>query len=319
MEKKFGVYICKGCGIGDAIDIEKLSNVATKDMKIENCKTHDILCSPAGVQMIQDDVKGGVNTIVIAACSPRVKYEEFGFPGTITERVNIREFVAWSQPPKTDDTQSLANDYLTMGIIKTQKGDLPEPSILENLSSTILVVGGGITGMTAALEAANAGQNVVLVEKEPRLGGFVNKLYKKIPTGVFFREPLIVDTDIEKLVKEVESHPEIKVYKSSKVEKTDGQPGLYDVTITSNGNSETVKIGAIVMATGWKPYDATKLDYLGYGKSRNVVTNFEFEEIAKKGKIIRPSDGKEAKKVAFIQCAGQRNPDHLPYCSSMCC
>jgi len=319
MEKKFGVYICKGCGIGDAVDIEKLSNVAVKDMKIGNCKTHDILCSPAGVQMIQDDVKGGVNTIVIAACSPRVKYEEFGFPGTITERVNIREFVAWSQTPKTDETQSVANDYLTMGIIKTQKGDLPEPSILENLSSTILVVGGGITGMTAALEAANAGQKVVLVEKEPRLGGFANKLYKKIPTGVFFREPLIVDTDIEKMVKEVESHPDIKVYTSSKVGKTDGQPGLYDVTITSNGSSETVKIGAIVMATGWKPYDATKLGYLGYGKFKDVVTNFEFEEIAKKGKIVRPSDGKEAKKVAFIQCAGQRNPDHLPYCSSMCC
>lgn len=319
MEKKFGVYICKGCGIGASIDIEKLSNVATKDMKMPFCKTHDILCSPAGVQTIKDDVKEGVNTIIIAACSPRVKYEEFGFPGTITERVNIREFVAWTQPPMTDDTQGLAADYLTMGIIKTQKGDLPEPGILENLSSTILVIGGGISGMTSALEAAKMGYKVVLVEKEPQLGGFANKLYKKLPTGVFIREPLIVDTDIDKMIKEVESHPDIKVYKSSKVEKTDGQPGLYDVTISSGGSSETIKIGAIVMATGWKPYDATKLDYLGYGKFRDVVTNIEFEEIAKKGKILRPSDGKEAKKVAFIQCAGQRNPDHLPYCSSMCC
>ncbi|MCL4476519.1 MAG: FAD-dependent oxidoreductase, partial [Nitrospirae bacterium] len=257
MEKKFGVYICKGCGISDAVDIEKLSNVAVKDMKIANCKTHDILCSPAGLQVIKDDIRDGVNTIVIAACSPRVKYEEFGFPGAITERVNIREFVAWSQPPKTEETQSMANDYLTMGIIKTQKGDLPEPNILEDLSSTILVIGGGVTGMTAALEAANAGQKVVLVEKEPQLGGFANKLYKKIPTGVFFREPLIVDTEIEKMIKEVESHPDIKVYKAAKVEKTEGQPGLYDVTIASNGSSETLKIGAIVMATGWKPYDAT--------------------------------------------------------------
>lgn len=319
MEKKYGVYICKGCGIGEAVDIEKLSNVATKDMKMPFCKTHDILCSPAGIQLIKDDMQEGVNTIVIAACSPRVKYEEFDFPGTITERVNIREFVAWSQPPKTDDTQSLASDYLTMGIIRTQKGDLPEPNILEDLSKTLLVVGGGISGMTAALEAARAGESVVLAEKESRLGGFANKLYKKIPTGVFLREPLIVDTDIDALIKEVEGHPNIKVYKSAKVEKTEGQPGLYDVTISSEGGSETMKIGAIVMATGWKPYDATKLDYLGYGKYKDVVTNIEFEEIAKKGKIIRPSDGKEAKKVAFIQCAGQRNPNHLPYCSSMCC
>ena len=321
MEKKFGVYICKGCGINDAVDVERLTNVATKDMKMPSCKTHDFLCGPEGVQLIKGDISNeGVNTIIIAACSPRVKYEEFDFPNTITERVNIREFVAWSQPPKTEDTQNLASDYLMMSITKAQKVDLPQPNILEGLSSTILVIGGGITGMTSAIEAANTGYKVVLVEKEPQLGGFVNKLYKKIPTAEF-KEPLIIDTDIDKMVKQVEGNANIKVYKSAKVEKTDGQPGLYDVTISANGASETMKIGSIVMATGWRPYDAAKIDHLGYGKFKNVVTNIEFEELAKKGngKIYRPSDGKEAKKVAFIQCAGQRDPNHLPYCSSMCC
>jgi quinone-modifying oxidoreductase subunit QmoB len=319
MEKKYGVYICKGCGIADSIDIEKLAKSAKSGpIKEENIKTHDIMCSPAGIQLIKNDIKAGVNTVVIAACSPRVKYEEFDFPGAITERVNIREFVAWMQPPKTDDTQSLAEDYMLMGVIKAQKSELPEPAILENLSRTILVVGGGITGMTAALESAKAGYQVVLVEKEAQLGGFANKLYKKIPTRNF-TDPVIVDTEIEKVIREVENNPNIKVYKSAKLEKTEGQPGLYDVTILSSTGSETVKIGAIVVATGWKPYDATKLDYLGYGKYKNVVTNFEFEDIARKGVIRRPSDGKEAKKVAFIQCAGQRHPDHLPYCSSMCC
>jgi quinone-modifying oxidoreductase subunit QmoB len=320
MEKKCGVYICKGCGIGDSINIEKLAKAAKYGtVKEENIKSHDILCSPDGLQLIKNDIKkDGINTIIIAACSPRVKYEEFDFPGCITERVNIREFVAWMQPPNTDETQSIADDYIVMGIVKAQKGDLPEPAILENLSSTILVIGGGITGMTAALEGARAGYQIVLVEKEPQLGGFANKLYKKIPTRDY-REPMYVDTGIEKVIKEVESNSNIKVYKSSKVEKTAGQPGLYDVTISSNGSSETVKIGAIVMATGWMPYDATKLDYLGYGKFKNVVTNIEFEDMARKGTITRPSDGKEAKKVAFIQCAGQRDPNHLPYCSSMCC
>src|SRR3990170_1235448 len=247
MEKKFGVYICKGCGINDAIDVERLTNVATKDMKMPSCKTHDFLCGPEGVQLIKGDIANeGVNTIIIAACSPRVKYEEFDFPGTITERVNIREFVAWSQPPKTEDTQNLASDYLMMSITKAQKVDLPQPNILEGLSSTILVIGGGITGMTSAIEAANTGYKVVLVEKEPQLGGFVNKLYKKIPTAEF-KEPLIIDTDIDKMVKQVEGNANIKVYKSAKVEKTDGQPGLYDVTISANGASETMKIGSIVM------------------------------------------------------------------------
>ena len=72
------------------------------------------------------------------------------------------------------------------------------------------------------------------------------------------------------------------------------------------------------MAAGWKPYDATKLGHLGYGNP-NVITSVQMEEMAKKGKIIRPSDGKEAKKVAFIQCAGSRDANHLPYCSSFCC
>ena len=222
------------------------------------------------------------------------------------------------QPPNTEDTQSLADDYMVMGIIKSQKGELPEPAILENLSKTLLVIGGGITGMTAALEAAKAGQKVVLVEKEPRLGGFANRLFKKIPTRDF-REPVIVDTEIDKVIKEVESNSNIKVYKSAKIEKTEGQPGLFDVTIATGSGPVVEKIGAIVMATGWKPYDATKLGYLGYGKFKNVVTNFEFEDMARKGVITRPSDGKEVMKVAFIQCAGQRHPDHLPYCSSMCC
>ncbi|NWF98650.1 MAG: hydrogenase iron-sulfur subunit [Nitrospirae bacterium] len=319
MEKKYGVYICKGCGIGDSIDIEKLAKSAKSGtIKEEDIKTHDILCSPEGLQMIKGDIKKGVNTLIIAACSPRVKYDEFDFPGCIVERVNIREFVAWTQPPKTDDTQALAEDYLTIGAVKAQKSDLPAPNILENLSNNILVIGGGISGMTAALESAKAGYKVVLVEKEAQLGGFANKLYKKIPTRDY-KEPVIVDTEIDKVIKEVESHPNIKVYKSAKVEKTEGQPGLFDVTIASSDGVVTEKIGAIVLATGWIPYDATKLGHLGYGKYKDVVTNIEFEQIAKSGAITRPSDGKEAKKVAFIQCAGSRDPNHLPYCSSMCC
>jgi quinone-modifying oxidoreductase subunit QmoB len=318
MDKKYGVYICKGCGIADTVDIEKLSKVAKRGtIKDENIKVHDILCSPESIQSIKGDVKKGVNTLVIAACSPRVKFEEFDFPGCITERVNLREFVAWIQEPNNEETQALAEDYMTMGIVKTEKGDIPSPSILENLNQDILVIGGGISGMTAALEAADAGYKAVIVEKEPQLGGFANKLYRKIPARNY--SPIIVDTEIGKVIQRIETHPNITVYKSSKIEKTEGQPGLFDVTISGASGTETRKVGAIVLATGWVPYDATKLGHLGYGKFKNVVTNVEFEEIARKGTIARPSDGKDAEKVAFIQCAGQRDPDHLPYCSSMCC
>ncbi|MFA5847390.1 MAG: FAD-dependent oxidoreductase [Thermodesulfovibrionales bacterium] len=318
MEKKFGVYICTGCNIGESVNIEKLKKKTAGGggVPADVIKEHPVFCSPEGLDIIKNDIKAGTNTIIIGACSPRVKYEEFDFPGTITERVNLREFVAWTLEPNTEPTQSAAEDYMKMGIIKTKKGDLPTPNILEDLSKKLLVIGGGITGLTAALEAANAGYEVVLVEKEAELGGWAAKLYKEVPREYPFEkldEPLVFSK-----IKEVESNPNIKVFKSSVIEKTDGQPGLFDVTIKNNGSSETIKVGAIIMAAGWKPYDATKLGYLGYGKP-NVITSIQLEEMAKKGKIIRPSDGKEAKKVAFIQCAGSRDPNHLPYCSSFCC
>jgi len=318
MEKKFGVYICKGCGIADTVDIEKLKkNIGgTPRVAAEAMKEHDILCSPAGLDLIKNDIKEGTNTIIIGACSPRVKFEEFDFPGALVERVNLREFVSWTQEPKTEATQTLADDYMTMGVIKVQKGNLPEPNILPDLSNDLMVIGGGITGLTAALEAANANYKVTLVEKEAELGGWGAKLYKEVPRQYPFEkldEPQIFDK-----IKEVESHPNIKVLKSTTVVTTDGQPGLFDVTLSTNGTSETIKVGAIVVAAGWKPYDASKLTHLGYGNP-NVITNVQMEEMAKKGKIVRPSDGKEATKVAFIQCAGSRDANHLPYCSSFCC
>lgn len=318
MDKNIGLYICTGCSIGEAVDVEKCSNIAKNALRLPVVKSHFALCGKDGLDLINNDIKNeGVNTVVIAACSPRVKYEEFDFPGCIVERAPIRELAVWSQEP--EQAQLAAEDYIKMSVIKAQKGDLPEPYLMET-DKTILVIGGGITGMTSALKAADAGYKVVLVEKEAQLGGFLNKLYKKVPTAAGeYKRPLIVDVDIAPTIKAVESHPNIKVYKSAKVEKTDGQPGAYDVTISSNGSSEVAKIGSIVLAAGWRPYDAAKLGHLGYGVSKDVVTNIEFEEIARKGRITRPSDGKEAKRVAFIQCAGQRDPNHLPYCSAMCC
>ncbi len=322
MDKKIGLYICTGCSIGDSIDVEKASNIAKNALKVPVVKSHFALCGKEGVDLINNDIKNeGVNTVVIAACSGRVKYEEFDFPGSLVERVSLRELAVWTQEPKSEEANLAAADYIKMGVIKAQKGDIPEPYLMETVK-TILVIGGGISGMTSALQTARAGYEVVLVEKEDRLGGFINKLYKKVPAATGeYKEPLIVDTDIDLTIKEVENNPKIKVFKSAKVEKTEGEPGAFDVTITSNGNSEVLKIGSIILAAGSRPYDANKLGHLGYGKSKDVVTNIEFEEIAKKGKgnITRPSDGKEAKRVAFIQCAGQRDPNHLPYCSAMCC
>ncbi len=319
MEKKYGVYLCKGCGIGEAINFESLQKVIKKEGKIQFIKEHDIMCSPEARAMVLEDIKPegeGINAIVVAACSPRVKYEELDFPNCLVERCNIRELVAWTQPPQAEETQALAEDYLRMYCARIKKSELPEPYQSE-CDKTILVIGGGAAGLSAALEAANDGYDVVLVEKEAELGGFGAKMYRQTPSS--YPYTTLQEPTVFKKIKEVQGHSKIRVLTNAKIEKIDGQPGLLDTTVTVNGSEETFRVGAVVVAAGFRPYDATKLTNLGYGLSKDVITNLEMEELAKKGRIVRPSDGKPAESVAFIQCAGSRDPEHLPYCSDFCC
>lgn len=380
MEKKCGVYICTGCDIGGSLDIEKLSQVAGKS-KVPICKTHPIMCSPDGVELIKQDIEGeGVNTVIIGACSPRVMYDVFDFGPVLVERVNLREGVVWSHEPKKPggeaegeekesadidpEFQMLAEDYLLMGIVRAQKGELPEPyKPEEEMNKKILVIGGGVTGITAALEAATSGYEVTLVEKEAGLGGFAAKLYKQAAKTYPYTD--IETPDIQSKIDAVTNNAKIEVRIETEVARIFGAPGLYRVTFKPAGTesewdappkvaaeeeeakAEAAKApeageaapaeagrtykdimlvdenaepyGAVILATGWKPYDATKLEALGFGKYPNVVTNVMMEEMASKGSLARPSDGKGAKSVAFIQCAGQRDEKHLPYCSSTCC
>ena len=318
MGKKIAVYVCGGCGIGDALDIEQLSKVATDEKKVPICKTHANLCSQEGAGMIKDDIaKEGANALVIAACSHRVMYDVFNFENCIVDRVNIREQVAWSQKPGEEDTQMMAEDYLRMGLAKVEAMQLPEPYKPEQeISRDILVVGGGLAGMTSALEASKAGYSVVLVEKEAQLGGFQKKV-KEIATMPYKG---IKHNTIEDLIKAVQERENIKVYTGAAVEKTVGGPGVFEVSIKQNGTAAQHRIGAVVLAAGWRPYDPNKLDKkLGFGASPNVITNAMFEENSQGESITRPSDGKAVAKAAFLQCAGSRDPKYLPYCSTVCC
>jgi quinone-modifying oxidoreductase subunit QmoB len=321
MEKRVGVYVCTGCSIGESLDLEALNKVATNEYKAAVCRNHKAFCGDEGVQVIKDDLAGQeVHRVVVAACSPRVMYDVFDFgPDVITERVNLREQVVWCQPPNNEDTQMMAEDYLRMGIVKTQKIELPEPHI-EEIERRMLVIGGGVTGMKAALEAAWAGHEVVLVEKSDQLGGFARKMHKQYPKSGSFDQ--LQDPEYASLVQQVEADANIEVILSATMELIVGQPGLYTATITqSNGETLERKMGAVIQAAGWQPYNAEKLQHLGYGVSPNVITNVQMEEMAGEndGAIKRPSDGQPARNVVFVQCAGSRDPEHLPYCSSVCC
>ena len=318
MDKKTAVYICTGCGIGDALNIEQLLEEGTEDFTIDVSKDHPCLCGAEGLELIKKDIADeGINTIIIGACSYRVNYDVFNFgQSVVVERVNLREQVAWVMPPGDENTQELAEDNLRMGCSKAKDTKPTEPfKAEEEYSKDVLVVGGGLAGMTAALETAKAGYKAILVEKEDKLGGFLGKMKKRITMP--YKE--LSETGAQALIQAVEANENIKVYTASTVEKISGGPGIFSVDIKNNGNVVNERAGSVVQATGWVPYDANKLGHLGYGRFKDVITNVEMEEMAAAGKITRPSDGSPVKNVLFIQCAGSRDPEHLPYCSSACC
>jgi quinone-modifying oxidoreductase subunit QmoB len=375
MDKKCGVYICTGCGIGKALDIERLSKLPGKEYNVEVCKTHEFCCGPEGVEQIKKDINGeGVNTIVVAGCSMRVNQDVFDFgPDKIVERVNLREQVVWCQEPAKEKTETeeeiregvdlhiqfLAEDYLRMGIVRAQKSELPEPYMLESLSKRILVMGGGVTGLTAAVEAAKAGYDVTIAEKGPSFGGYAGKLRKQVAAShpyADLEEPIVQD-----IITAAQSNPKIELKTNTVVARIAGQPGEFTVTFKKPGEEiefdvpqiveqthdeegkeltkeqideiyaelnkgradiltldpDGQKFGAVVLATGWKPYDASEFANLGFGKYKNVITNAMMEEIAAKGNIVRPSDGKEAKSVVFIQNPKKGDDSDFPFGSSV--
>jgi quinone-modifying oxidoreductase subunit QmoA len=262
-------------------------------------------------------------------------------------------------------------------------------------SGSILVVGGGISGLTTALEAAEVGYEVFLVEKNPYLGGRVAQLNQ------YFPKLCPPTCGLEINFRRIKDNPRVKVLTLAEVEKVDGSPGNYDVAIKVNpryvnenctgcgdcaaacqseidsdydfgmrkikgaylpfemafpsryvispeiiGSDDAqrakdacqydavdlameaktlnLNVGSIVWATGWQPYDATKIDNLGFGQYPNIITNMMMERLAApngptRGRIVRPSDDKEPASIAFVQCAGSRDENHLPYCSYICC
>lgn len=368
MDKKYGVYICTGCGIGDTLDMEDLVDVP--DEEGVNCTTHPFLCSKEGVELIQKDVDDEkVNAMVIGACSRRVNFDVFNFKGCIVERANLREGVVWPHSREKyprleeeqkddeehfDQIQMKAEDYIKMGMIRVEKVKLPEPYKTETFSNKILVLGGGVTGMSAALDAAKTGFEVTIVEKTDKLGGYAANLRSQMPVTEPFedlRPPVVND-----LIAEIESFSNIDVKTSTEVARIAGQPGEFNVTFKKPGERipfdvpyplpEEMKVdengkelnpedehakfleynegrndilqfdpdgqlyGAVILAAGWRPVVLEGEEYAHLGIDLDdVVTNDEFEKIAARGKIVRPSDGKEAKNVVFVQSPGKDEDD----------
>ena len=330
-EMKTAAYICSGCGIGERVSTAQMAKIAQKEGKMALVREHACLCDESGVQTIKDDLeKEAVTHIVLAACSRRVKTEAFNFPTVAMARANIREGVIWSQPDDpehAETTQEMADDYVRMGCAEVKKMKVPEGNPNRATNRRILVVGGGVSGMTSALEMAEAGYDTVLVEKSGALGGWAAQLVKRVPSKQPYADP--ADTGVAELAARVAAHPRITLHLNSTIAQTNGAPGRFSIDIAQeSGATVTEEVGALIQATGFTPYDMMKLPELGAGKSPNVVDQLGLEKLVKAangGAVKRPADGGEVKSVVFIQCAGQRDEAqetegrHLPYCSGHCC
>ncbi len=310
MENKVGVYICSGCDIGTCLDRQKLVDIATTEYNTPIVKTSPAFCLE-DARLIKEDIeREGVDSVVIAACSPRVNTDVFNFKGAFVERVNIREQVVWSHPPNHPETQSLAEDYLRMGIVRAQKSTPPTPYTEAN-ERTVLVVGGGAAGLAAAVDAAETGFDVVLVEKSATLGGYAARLHMQFPKRPPYDDPEPVD--IHSKIREVETLPNVRVYTEAEIAGISGQPGRFKVTVRRGGGEEQITVGAIVLATGWTQADPANFTSYGLDRYPNVVTSITLEEMAARGEIARPSDGRPVKRVALILCDGPEDDLHLPY------
>lgn len=298
--------------------MDSLQVICSKEEEVALSEVHPFLCHADQREKILDAIaEQKLNKVVVGACTPRIKKEELSFGSIQTERVNLREQAVWSHSPGCEDTQMLAEDSLRMGIARVRTTGIPDPGIKPDLTTDILVVGGGITGMSAAIESARAGYRVFLIEREEMLGGHARLLFKQVPSHAPYGK--LAEPVVHQIISDTENKQEIEILRSTAVKSISGQPGEFDISLSERGTEKKITAASIIMATGWKPYDANRLKEYAYGTNPNVITSHELEKIVDGSTILRPSDKQPVRRVLFIQCAGSRDKNHLPYCSTYCC
>ncbi len=177
----------------------------------------------------------------------------------------------------------------------------------------VLVVGGGIAGMQSSLDLADMDHRVYLVEKERELGGNLRNLYKTFPTDE------ITEEFLSNFTEKAKAHTNISVLTDSTICKFEEKTQAFEVTIDVAGKPDTINVNAIVLATGFIPYDPTEKTEYGYNRYRDVITSIDLERMMKEGKLARPSNSEKPKSVTFVQCVGCRDSKAYRYCSYFCC
>ena len=309
-ETRIGAFICHcGSNIGGLIDCKALVEYAKTLPNVVFSDDNLYTCSETGLAQIKKGIKEhNLNRVVVASCTPRTHeplfrtcVEEEGVNEYLFNFVNIRDQLTWVHQKQPEEAFEKAKDVIRMGVAKAARLDALE-NITVDATRTAIVIGGGVSGMTAALSLANQGFETHLVEREKELGGRIKTLYKLFPSD---QESHVL---LDNLKKNVENNKNLTVYTSAQVKNIEGFVGNFEVEVEQNGKSIELTIGVIIVAVGASLF--TPNGMFGYdGKTR--ITQHELE-----GKL--QNNEVKAKNVVMIQCVGSRNEERA-YCSSVCC
>jgi heterodisulfide reductase subunit A len=342
--RRIGVFVCHcGLNIAGTVDVER----AVQEMRgypgVVHAEDQAYMCSDPGQLALQVAIRDHIlDGVVIAACSPSMHEPTFrravasqGLNPYQCEIANIREHCSWVHREAHAEASDKAVEIIKTMVEKVRFNRSLEPLSLP-LIKRAMVVGGGVAGLRAALDIADAGHPVIVVEKEAKLGGHGAQLSAVYPTFESASDLLTAT------IRRVEAHPRIQVLSRARVREADGHVGGFTVSVgqedagacpadpaLEGGGADlrtfTFEVGAIVLATGYELYSQEMLSEYGAGRHVDVIDALEFERMLApdgptSGQIRRPSDGSVPKEVVFVQCAGSRDPElHMPYCSKICC
>ena len=310
-QPRIGVFVCHcGMNIGSVVDVEWVVKNIENQPDVVFASHTMFTCSDTSLSNIKDMIhEHRLNRVVVASCTPRTHeplfretLREAGLNPYLFEMANIRDQCSWVHSTVPQSATEKATELVKMAISRARLLTPLEGGTLE-VDQTGLVIGGGLSGMTAALALANQGFKVHLVERDNRLGGTLHDIYH-----TFEHDDIAEFT--KALVKQVEKHPNIELHLGTEVAGVAGHIGKFKMTLAKEGSKSEITGGAIIVATGARKAQTTEFMY---GQSDRVLTQVELEKL-----LFDKAYPAKGQNVVMIQCVGSRNETH-PYCSRICC
>jgi heterodisulfide reductase subunit A len=311
MSVRVGVFVCHcGTNIGGIVDVPKVVEYAWTLPNVVYAEGNLYTCSEDGLSSIRNAIsEHHLNRVVVASCTPRTHEPLFkrncelaGLNKYLFEFVNIREHCSWVHMERHEDATLKAKDLVRMGVAKVTLLRPQEDLSTEVINAT-LVIGGGISGLSAALSLANQGYRVELIEKKDRLGGLLRDINKVFPTHESSADLL------DPLLNAVSNHERIRVHLGVELTGVNGFIGNFKAVIKKKGKTQELKVGTIIVAVGAEELKPARL--FGYGHFQNVMTQLEFEQKFK-------SNYADLNRVVMINCVGARVEERT-YCGRFCC